>query len=235
MTKLREPPNTYQFQFKVGANGREKFHFVRDNDPAQLIYPNQDAVDSQDVPVRGPDAYGKDRDFIYDGDSADVVKLKLTVKDAHITFEMVSPSGVKIWQSIDGPGRHDYFVVGSFSEGVGVKMQPDTNNYGVFRYRGTTSIRDRELFSIIVDGVESLAYYPAAAGEKPGKSIVFGPGANVTEAYFAFDCWRSGVEYEIILNLEAEDKRDIVNLKWLTDPIDFDTMRDVVEFSLAEA
>jgi hypothetical protein len=229
MVKLSDPPNTWQFQVKVGANGRESFQFLRDDDPTQLIYPNQDAPDSLDVPVRGPDAFGQQKKFFFDGMPSEILKLKLTVDDAHIRVEMACGSTVKVWESIDGPGRHEYFIVG-LSEGAGVRMEPVAEKSGAFRYRGTTQ-REREVFSILIDGEESLTYYPISAGETPGQCLVCGPDEGGSGVHFGFNCWRLGIEYEIILDLEAVDRRKVVELKWLADPVDFDVMRDQIVYA----
>jgi len=239
LTRMPNEPNTYQFSVKVGVTGREYFQFLADGDASCMIYPSRtmEKMASSHItslPVRGPDELGHGKHFRVSGSPGDMIKLRLRIIDAHINVEVWSDTqGSMVWQSQDGPARHDYFIQGTFSEWQPIPLLADPENCNIYKYRGVTGINAKEFFNILIDEDTKCLMYPEAAGSAPGTSIVRGPDDKKADSMWELNCWMQGVPFEVTLDLEAVDKRKKVTVSWLAPLIDYDTMRAVVAQSLS--
>lgn len=237
MSRVPDEPGTYAMTFKA-SGGRERFQLLCDGDDSCMIYPSKNVINPQirssAVPVRGPDELGHGKYFTAVASAGEIVKVRLRVIDAAILVEVSAPSdnSVKIWRSKDGPERHDFFVYGSFTDWLPAQLTVDPENCNVYRFQGVTQYNSKEFFNIVVDEDTKCAMYPEVAGSQPGTSIVRGPDAQGVESWFVINCWMPGVPFEIVLDIDAVDKRKKVTLDWLAAPIDATTMRAVVAQSL---
>merc|ERR1712061_346800 len=79
-----ESGDIWECQVRIGLIGMEYFHFARDYDDCQSIYPSETGFD-ENVPVRGPDELRADREWRITGKTGDVPILRLQVVGAHTT------------------------------------------------------------------------------------------------------------------------------------------------------
>jgi hypothetical protein len=78
----------YETVFRVGITGTEEFQIARDRDDSQLIYPAISTIVKESVSLRGPDGNGKGKHWRVIGETGDVIRLQLTIKDGDITVTM---------------------------------------------------------------------------------------------------------------------------------------------------
>ena len=219
---------SFQTQLRIGMSGSECFRFLRDQDVAQAIYPAQSVSDlaAVEVPVRGPDDLCNGKMWRITGRHGEEVVINLRIKDAMVTVEVKTGTGSS-WTAggLTGPRRHTYWVLGSFNHWNQEEMSP-TDRPGVFVYRGKAGpCVQQERFSIVVDADPELALYPdAPGGVPPGMAIVKGPGPVEEEREFLLTCLKEGAEFEIILDFNARDKRQVVQVQWLTEAVDVPSM-----------
>merc|ERR1712060_863971 len=124
--------------------------------------------------------------------------------------------------SATAPCQHDYFISGTFTNGVYERMVPDDLNPGLFTYNGTMCYECQELFHIAVDGQQQLAFFPEAQTCYPGESIVKGPQALPDGRNFSIFCLKQNAAFQIIFNRAAVDRRKVVEVKWLDGRADAD-------------
>mmetsp|Transcript_137331 Transcript_137331/g.342442 ORF Transcript_137331/g.342442 Transcript_137331/m.342442 type:complete len:1095 (+) Transcript_137331:130-3414(+) len=108
MTLVDEMEGVFQCTARIGVMGQEEFHFVRDRDLGQVIYPDVPHAMKQSILVRGPDAHGEGRHWQIRGPIGETVTIRLRVVDAEIEVTAVSPTkGRRTWRSeeIDGLPR----------------------------------------------------------------------------------------------------------------------------------
>jgi len=214
--------------FRIGASGEEEFQLARDNDRGQMIYPARPRAVRAGVPARGPDHLAGGKGWLVQGPAGDVMKVNLRLEDAHITVSVSSEvKGTKVWQSLEGWARHDYCVVGSWTDSTPVAMvaDPERGVYKAFgKIRGDAATMDgrsfAEAFQIVVDEDCGHAVYPQQDAAGSGESIVLGPSAT-SGADSEGRSWvvRSHVphaRFEIIYDPHAVDRRKVVTWSWMT-------------------
>jgi len=209
---------TWEGSFRIGSQGKEEFQFVRDKDPQQAIYPSQHKAAKPGVPVRGPDDLGSGKNFVVRGRPGEDVQVKLTVVDAKITVAVSTETkGQKEWTSLEGWERHAYFVTGSFDAGAPVPMSMDVMKPGIFTCRTTVGTTWSDAcsgfvgsFQVTVDEGAQNAFYPEMDGAISGEMIVRGPDSSGADKFFLVRVPEPDAEIEISLDLNAEDKRNIV-------------------------
>jgi len=217
--------NTWECKVRIGMSGMEWFRFARDKDPDQLVYPAKTGC-SEEVPVCGPDAMCNDKHWRIGGKSGEIVTIRLQVVDAHVTLTILSNSmGTRVMNSVEGPRRHSYYVSGTFSDWKCEEMSLDPETQGTFTYKGVMGESCQEFFHILADADPGLTYFPEAPARYPGESIVRGPEEIADGRIFRLDCLKPGAEFEIAFDLHAADKRKVVDVKWLTDRVDSDSMK----------
>lgn len=227
-----ENPNTWQTKVRMGMSGRELFRFCRDKSKDQVIYPpKHKAIVCEEIPARGPDDLHNDKAWIITGRSGDVVEIRLQLTDGHVMVTAANGQAgtLNSTQSEEGPMRHMYHVAGTFNHWTNDPMEPDESMPGVYRYSGTMGAACQELFSICVDGDPSLTLFPAVAGAQPGASMVTGPKTQSEDDQpFLLTCLKPGASFELVLDRNQIDKRNIVTVKW-TDRVDYDSMRQAFD------
>jgi len=107
-------------------------------------------------------------------------------------------------------------------------MTPDETTPGIYRYEGTMGPMCEEYFIISIEKESELKLFPEAANCTPGDYVVKGPGKAEDDKVWQITSLRPGANFEISVNRNAADKRKVVDIKWLTDRADEDSMRAVL-------
>jgi len=206
-------------------SGTESFCFCLNNDVEQMIYPAKDGG-GENVQACGPDEFYNGKRWVIRGLPGEEVSIMLQVSDAHVSVTTSSSSqGCRTVHSLEGPSRHSYFVAGSFTDMRFKEMIPDERVPGVFRCRGHVGHTGQEYFSIALDADPDLILYPETPGSYPGEAIVRGPAAANQDQVFSVFALTADAEFEIILDRHAVDRRKVVDIKWITERCDFESMK----------
>jgi len=221
----KSSPNTWEFTARIGMSGAEYFRFCRDHDTSQIIYPVTVRTDPS-LGACGPDNLCKDTSWSVKGTPGELVSLSLQVVDAHITIKYSTPSsGSRTVESLDGPQRHSFHVCGTFTDWQYAEMTPDPEVPGIFRYRGESGPTGEDTFRVCVDAEPAWTLYPELPGSYPGDSIVQGPSEVDADKCFSIFALKAGATFEIVVDRQAVDKRKTVDIKWVTDRFDYDSMK----------
>jgi polyketide synthase-associated protein len=209
MTPLVGEEEAYAITFTLPATKRAKFHFVRDRDSAQGIYPASDNAEDSAIPIKGPSARGMGRNFMIRGEPKESVTLRLSISNGHINLNGESSTGQTwSWESTDDLSTK-YQVCGSFNDWGLSPMVPDGERPGVFRYRFFPQNVPEE-FQIVVDGEQKWTVHPTAPDAELGEGLVSGPddageGLHWIIREVSFD------ELEIVIDWNQLDRRRIVS------------------------
>merc|ERR1712000_470464 len=130
----------------------------------------------------------------------------------------------KVWHSVEGPLRHQYYVSGTFNSWKYAEMSPDPAEVGVFRYQfaveNTTVLSFQPLevsFNIVIDMDPACSLYPEAEDTSNHLHLVQGPGSpGPTNRSWRITCLKPGATCEIVLNMRSHDRRRLVVWRWLT-------------------
>merc|ERR1712137_116398 len=212
----------WECSVKMSSSGQEEFQFARDNDMVeQVLYPAKRKTLKTSVPTRGPDNLGHGKYWLIRGPPGDMMTIRLEVRDAAVKLSVSSATkGTKSWKSMDGC-RHEYFVTGSFNGWQTAPMQMDSS-CGVFRFQGTVrpnsdkrGMRFAEFFQIIVDEDDQLVVCPQAPDSGLREHMACDPIGDLDNVGGRRNKWmitsrKPNISFEIVLNLNAEDRREIV-------------------------
>jgi len=220
--------NTWEAALRIGNSGSEWFRFARDGDQEQLIYPARNSC-SEDVPVRGPDNMCNEKCWHISGKVGEAVTLRLQIVDAHVTLTVLSNSmGNRVMHSVEGPHRHGYYVAASFTGWSFEPMELDPATSSTFKYRNSLGFSGEEFFYVAADADPGLCFFPEAEAAYPGDSIVAGPAAAADGRVFHVFGLRPGAEFEIRFDRNALDRRKLVDVRWITDRVDTDSMQQAM-------
>mmetsp|Transcript_82283 Transcript_82283/g.180932 ORF Transcript_82283/g.180932 Transcript_82283/m.180932 type:complete len:1279 (-) Transcript_82283:122-3958(-) len=234
-TKHADGSSTFSSTLRINMSGVEGFYFMRDFDEDQCVYPMYD-TGAQACPACGPDEHRGQKRWLLRGEPGQSVRVTIQVSNGHVTVAAVPGIGgsnaaaalgtfLMRAESRLGPTRHGYHISGSFTGGAYDEMEADSQQPGVFRYRGVMGNTGQETFSIAMDADNGLIYYPETSGSYPGESIVRGPEPIGQDRVFSLLALTPNAEFEIVLNLNAVDRRKVVDVKWLTERADLDSMK----------
>jgi len=199
---------------RIGVTGRETFHFARHGDENQLIYPAERSTHRPNVPIRGPDNLGKDRNWLVAGSQNETLTIRLEVENGHVAVAVRCASVAARWESSPGQMQRQFGVSGSWLEEV-VPMDRDADHQGVYRLRAVLP-SDFEEFVVVVDGDPGCTLHPEVAGFGCGEVLVCGPDDQGLGRRFQIQ-GEAGTDYEIVLDLASEDKRHTVSWKPVQD------------------
>jgi len=197
--------------FQLGFRGKEDFQLWRDFDPKQALYPAKHRCTSSSVPVRGPDAFGKGKNWQVRGHPGDVVKIRL-----EIAGRIRLTVSVRECETVFTSGPESYSLLGTFSNWSAVNMIEDT--LGVFR--SVITVGDNfvpqlgcftEVFQVVMDEDPHCAFYPEVADSPSGTNIVRGPDDEGDGKHFLIQSEEAGISVEIVLDLNVEDRRQRVS------------------------
>eukprot|EP00811_Abedinium_folium_P006148 NODE_1565_length_2435_cov_12.435442.p1 GENE.NODE_1565_length_2435_cov_12.435442~~NODE_1565_length_2435_cov_12.435442.p1 ORF type:complete len:756 (-),score=197.89 NODE_1565_length_2435_cov_12.435442:21-2288(-) len=214
LRRCTQEGNAWEASVKIGISGREEFHFVRDRDDCQLIYPAVPLAMKTSVRVRGPDHMGKDKNWLVRGPAGDTITVRLEVEDGAITISAHSAlKGTKVWYSAEGWSRHDFHLVCSDTDCVPLRMMMVSP--GVFKCGGIVTEnnydaqlgRYTETFQIAVDADAQQVYRPAGYRSQAGECMVMEPDSDLHEEKFLITARTPYTEFEVVLDLNAEDVR----------------------------
>lgn len=199
----------YETVFRIGSTGSEEFHFARDDDRTQLIYPTVSTVVKTSVPVRGPDGNGRGKYWAVMGSTGDLVELKLCVVDGQIEVHVSwQGSATRTWYSLAPTAVGHYFVADY--DGRCVPMTPCKDRPGVHRCSMKVVESDGQYFQIQIDKDPSQAFYPELNGAVlSGISSALGPDGMGQESFWQIQA-EAGSKVEIVLDLKQADPRRIV-------------------------
>jgi len=229
MRRVAGEEGTWEGSFRLGVTGTEEFQISRDGDMGQLIYPAQPQTLRTTVPVRGPDGMGKGKRWLVRGPTGDGVTVRLRILDAHIAVTVASEvKGAKVYESVEGWERHQYSVVGSWTNWAPVAMVPDAEAPGVFRafaklgeMYSSRAEAFVELFQVVVDDDAAQAFHPMVDGSDSGQHIVLGPDGDGDGKNWAVLSAVPNARFEICLDLTAVDRRKMVTWTWMTSPLGY--------------
>mmetsp|Transcript_115524 Transcript_115524/g.246873 ORF Transcript_115524/g.246873 Transcript_115524/m.246873 type:complete len:1348 (-) Transcript_115524:63-4106(-) len=214
-----EEKGVYETTFKISRSKVEEFKFVLDKDWNQAIYPGVSEIESQTI-VRGPDDGSHEKNFKVHGSLKEEVSVSLRLLDARVTINVNSLTmGELVWDSIpvDEP-QHIYYMSGSFNNWTFSPMIADSDDAGaaVHKYCMPISGHGQESFQIVLDKDRARTIYPVTPDAWiSGSTIVFGPDEKGHGRNWVIH-GEKGKEAEIVLNLDAHDRRKVVTwtLAW---------------------
>jgi hypothetical protein len=210
MQSLPGDEEAYEVTFEIDDSTRAKFHFLRDREASQGIYPASDSAEDPGIPIRGPDDCGIGKNFVIRGDPKEVVTLRLSLNNGHITLTGVSDSDAKwSWESAEECSLM-YNVTGSFNDWGLSPMIPDGERPGVFRYRFQHEpALEAVKFQIVVDGERGLTLHPTTPDAELGEGLLSGPDAEGEGLHWIIREELFDV-YDIVLNWNHRDRRKMV-------------------------
>mmetsp|Transcript_44953 Transcript_44953/g.95839 ORF Transcript_44953/g.95839 Transcript_44953/m.95839 type:complete len:1232 (+) Transcript_44953:79-3774(+) len=217
MTANKEQDGLFECEFQIGGDGYETFQFLRDRDWDQVIYPAVGKAEVTSVPVRGPDDASCGKMFMVRGTRGEQVKVSVSVIDARVVVMATSLSiEQRIWESAPlSEPRHTYAVTGDFNDW---SLSPMTEENGKFTYRLSIGANWEEDFQIVVDNEWSMTLHPMTADAgKSGEVITKGPDSEGDGLNWVI-CGEEGMEVEIVLDLENEDRRKVVTWRPIWEP-----------------
>jgi len=151
--------------------------------------------------------------------------IRLQVVDAHVTVSTFGLSmGARVAESLEGPARHSYHATGSFNRWGLQEMAADEESPGTFRCRGAVGETGEECFRIVVDADPGLRLFPEVPDSEPGSSIAFGPDKASSNNLWRVTSLKAGAVFEIVYDQTAADKRRKVDINWITDRFDFESL-----------
>jgi polyketide synthase-associated protein len=184
----------YTSTTRIGQSGQEAYQIVRDKDWAQVIHPAVKDCIKTTVPVRGPDANGKEKNWILRGPPGSLVTLTLTIRAGNIEVSHhIDGKGMRKWKSTDDGNWHDYYISGSWNGWAFSAMDFDGRNS--YRHRFVMDRYEYLDFCVIMDKDWQQTLQPGDDGH-----VFCGPPTPAGG-------WRiegaEGTEYEVVLVAKA--------------------------------
>jgi len=202
-------PGLFEVTFRIGENGHEEFHFLRDGNADEIIYPAHHRDFSGDSPVRGPDTRGKEKYFGIVGETGDEVMIQLQVWDGEITVTTESSSrGMITFRSISGMAGKAYFVVGEWNKWLATPLHLVRDD--VWEMKFVLPRCECAQFQIIEDEDLRQAIHPEMPLAGLGTSCALGPDADGAGLYWIIDAI-PGQSVVITLDMTQKDRRSLVS------------------------
>lgn len=200
--------NVVEYRFSLGPKFAEEFQIVRDRDLNQVFYPG--SGDS----VCGPDAmeHGiqKGSKFVVRGRQLDIVKVQFSFDRGSFTVSAACDSGaVMTWGSRIDFALTDsqrYYVIGSFDSWSGVKPMQMVD--GLHKAVITLGEFGEENFQIVLNQDLQKRLHPSSKG------ALMGPDSADGQLSWAI-VGEIGSQWEIVLDLGADDRKNIVKFSQL--------------------
>jgi polyketide synthase-associated protein len=198
-------PGFYQTTVRIGLTGHEEFHFVRDGDTRQIIYPATKKALRPTVPVRGPDIYGEGKYWSLVGTTGDLFTVQFQVLEGQITVTTSSPAyGTRTFRS--SAEKSFYVTRQNYNWGY---EQMNTKDGSIYTLQITLSSDGFEAFQIAEDMNSCLAIYPEMPMAGNMMSQVCGPDAKGDGLHWAL-VGAPGSTVEITLDFNQTDKAAMV-------------------------
>lgn len=214
MAMKSETPGLWEFSGQISARLSDNFHFVRDHDRTQIIYPLEAKTTSTSVPIMGPDEGGMNKKWHIWGYEGEFVTVRLQIKDGDITVTSnVGSMGELTWRSAVGGPKDMYYVIGTWDDWkLKDAMKSSPTAYDAHNYQFTIGQSGIEQFQIVVNQNFDFKMYPAVANSPPGNTTVRGPDA-VGDGFAWEVVGPPGEIMEITLDIGAEDRRNVVTCR----------------------
>eukprot|EP00930_Biecheleria_cincta_P071573 TRINITY_DN59062_c0_g1_i1.p1 TRINITY_DN59062_c0_g1~~TRINITY_DN59062_c0_g1_i1.p1 ORF type:complete len:1235 (+),score=171.38 TRINITY_DN59062_c0_g1_i1:50-3754(+) len=208
MKAVRGLRNVFEYTTRIGLQDHETFHFVRDHDRSQIIYPARHLTRTSGTPVRGPDAGGEGKLFAVSGRQGEKLLIRLEVSDGHVTVSASVPSlGTMTWHSIEGRQRRRFSVAGSWESPCQL-MEQDPENPDRYVAHMTLGVRQEAEFQILIDEDVTRAFFPGAAQGISGGAMVMGPDDGPSEnMFYAYGI--PGTVFEVCLDFTETSWRRV--------------------------
>jgi len=200
----------WEISARVRHGRNLQFQVARDRDLRQIIYPS-DSDSRAGCGVLGPDDDHRGRMFQVQSDiPLEMVKIILRVRDGAITVVATMDAGRETtWQSASPIPQCICHVVGSWSAWKPVVMDAHSEIPGIYKCLFIISSAAFEEFQIRCNNDPSQVLHPGKMGALPGPCLSLGPDDNGHDLN-----WRvvgsPGSEWEITLDFQAEDRRQVV-------------------------
>lgn len=202
-------PGLFSVTFRIGETGHEEFHFLRDGNADEIIYPAHHRDISGDSPLRGPDTRGKGKYFGIVGETADEVMVQLQVWDGEITVTTESSSrGMVTFRSVPGNAGKAYFVVGEWNKWLAKPLHLVRDD--VWEMKFVLPRCECPQFQIIEDEDLRQAIHPEMPLAGLGTSCALGPDADGAGLYWIIDAI-PGQTVVITLDMSQTDRRSLVS------------------------
>jgi len=216
MERSQEEDGLWTTKVKIGISGEEEFQFVVDNDWNQVIHPDCARCTKTHIPVMGPDCASSGKNWLIRGRQNDVMTLQLRILDGDLRVAVVSEVyGKKTWKSsVEDPGK-DYHMAATWNDWGFSAMKRDTTTKGRYTYMVTIGEEGFEEFQIVTEKDWNQKLYPHREGALLYEGVLCGPdaGGHGQNWYLEGDV---GDVFEIVLDLNQEDKRRVVSWRKAT-------------------
>lgn len=205
----------YETTVRLGSLGHEEFHFVRDFDENQLIYPAATTASRFRLPIRGPDNGGREKRWVIQGEIGELVTLRLRIREGNITVSIISDSkGELKWANSD----ERQYCIRTWDSDRYIPMELDrsltvyTATLVMPAFSPDGESTTTEFFQILSDEDPNQAIYPEMYAAPSGYSAWLGPDDLGKEMY-----WKvseiHGTRVEITFDLQQPDRRQAVTWK----------------------
>merc|ERR1712137_3527 len=232
MVPMQYYENKFRTNVTIGITGEETFHFERNGDPMEAIYPARDKTRLTSTPIRGPDDLGEGKNWQVCGETGEVISIILEICEGKIKVTMMSATrGKRVWSSPENPSFRDYYVIGSLTDGECVPMYSDDACPGIFRAQVTKRHEHFNQFHVVVDEDSSQALYPEMQVHCCGACPIIGPDRYCEGHEWVVD-EEVGSLVEIVLDFTKQDKRQVLMWKVISNILcleDMDALERPIE------
>jgi len=97
MRSVNATPGLYEAKVRIGTTGAERFHFMRDRDSEQVLYPRDPKTDRQNSSIRGPDGAGRGKHWVIRGETGEHALVQLRVLPEVTEVKVSSSHGEQTW------------------------------------------------------------------------------------------------------------------------------------------
>jgi len=206
MRKVDDKGESYTGTFKIGYRCMEEFQIVRDADPKQVLYPCLPKCDRGGVPLMGPDAKGKGKNWLVKGNQHQEVNVRLTIVNSKATVTVTGPRSEKCWRCWESwavDPSQTFYLTGTFNNGAATPMLPDEDRPGLHVGRITLDTEGTASFQIILQEDHSLVLHPSE------DMALQGPDEAGGNAWYLEG--PSNATYEVTLDLMQMDRTKMVS------------------------
>lgn len=217
MTRCSEGQNCWEFYAEVGDRPVDVFHFIKDNDIDQMIYPLEDTSEDTSIAVCGPGPADTERGWQVSSPVRALLHLKLRLAYGSIVVEERIGSALAMaWRSDARSSSDSLQLVGSFSgwtlDGA-VDLLPMDGSSSSGRLAAMLEIGPlgHEEFQIVINRNWTQTLYPSSPGV-PGRGLLCGPGAADPAQHWEVVGYPGQVA-EVVYDESADDHLHIVTCK----------------------
>jgi len=198
-----------------GLHAKEEMASLSQTDLASMGYIS--GVQTQTVPICGPDHLGEGKRWLLDGVMGETVRISLRVWEGDITVTTSNHrTGLRTWTSQQADLRRKYFVTATWNNWGYTQMraEPTADGGKVYYLKAKMPEEQMVAFQVVVDEDPAQAIHPEMALTDQLLSPALGPDANGEGLYWGLYAARGSV-VEVKLDLSQSDRRKAVT--WTLD------------------